>query len=43
VFYRDGKKIIPENIAEYLANPVTMAVWFMDDGNIKSGNGKVRG
>lgn len=43
VFYRDGKKIIPENIAEYLANPITVAVWFMDDGNIKMANGKVRG
>lgn len=38
IFYQDGKKIIPENIAEYLANPVTIAVWFMDDGNI-SGSG----
>ena len=34
IFYRDKKKIVPETIAEYLSHPVTMAVWFMDDGNV---------
>jgi len=34
IFYRDKKKIIPEIIAQYLAHPVTMAIWFMDDGNV---------
>ena len=33
IFYRDKKKIIPETIAEYLSNPITLAIWFMDDGN----------
>lgn len=33
IFYRDKKKIIPKNIQDLL-NPLTMAVWFMDDGNI---------
>lgn len=33
IFYPDGKKIVPKGIAEYLSNPVTMATWFMDDGN----------
>jgi len=34
IFYRDKKKIVPETIAQYLLHPVTMAVWFMDDGNV---------
>jgi len=34
IFYRDKKKIIPKTIARYLSNPVTIAVWFMDDGNV---------
>jgi len=33
IFYRNKKKIIPENIEQFLSNPLTMAVWFMDDGN----------
>ena len=32
-FYQDGKKIIPDDIRDYLKNPLTLAVWFMDDGN----------
>jgi len=43
VFYRDGKKIIPENISEYLANPMTIAVWFMDDGNVLKSNNYIHG
>ena len=35
IFYKDGKKIIPNNISKLLT-PVSMAVWFMDDGSIKS-------
>jgi LAGLIDADG DNA endonuclease family len=30
-FYRDGRKIVPENIEKLLA-PVAVAAWFMDDG-----------
>jgi len=30
-FYLDGRKIIPENIAELLT-PLSLAVWVMDDG-----------
>lgn len=29
-FYRDGKKIIPENLA---IDPIILSVWFMDDGS----------
>jgi recombination protein RecA len=31
-FYKNGIKILPENIFEIL-NPVMIAVWFMDDGS----------
>src|SRR5713226_3149472 len=30
-FYRDGRKIVPTDIARYLT-PLAVAVWFMDDG-----------
>jgi len=43
VFYRDRKKIIPENISDYLADPITIAVWFMDDGNAIRHNNMLRG
>ena len=33
-FYRDKKKIIPKNIGEMLSNPISLAVWFMDDGTL---------
>lgn len=35
LFYRDRRKIIPKNIAELLT-PLGLAVWFMDDGSVKS-------
>lgn len=35
LFYRNGRKIIPGNIESYLT-PLGLAVWFMDDGSIKS-------
>jgi len=31
IFYPEGKKIIPEKLERYLS-PLTLAVWFMDDG-----------
>ena len=31
IFYPEGKKIIPDNLEKYLA-PMTLAVWYMDDG-----------
>lgn len=33
IFYPNGKKMIPLNIKEFIENPLTLAVWFMDDGN----------
>ena len=32
LFYRDGIKIVPKNINELIVSPITLAVWFMDDG-----------
>lgn len=34
IFYSDRKKILPKNIAELLQSPLTLAVWFMDDGRL---------
>ena len=33
LFYPFGKKVIPRNIKELIKNPLTIAIWFMDDGN----------
>jgi len=41
-FYKDGKKIVPQNITAMLT-PLTLAVWFMDDGNLWRAHGKIRG
>lgn len=32
LFYRNGKKIVPENINKLLKDPIALAVWIMDDG-----------
>lgn len=42
IFYRNKKKVIPKNIKELL-NPLAIAIWFMDDGNIARKQGKVSG
>ena len=34
LFYEDGRKIVPLNIEELFDSPVTLAVWFMDDGRL---------
>ena len=34
-FYLNGKKIVPKLIGRWLT-PLTLAVWFMDDGSVKS-------
>lgn len=34
-FYRNGKKVIPRIIGKMLT-PLALAVWFMDDGSVKS-------
>ncbi len=42
LFYQGRRKIIPENISE-LISPLTLAVWFMDDGNVRKTNRTVYG
>ena len=43
IFYQNGKKTIPNDIGKYLKNPVSLAVWFMDDGNAIIRNRKIYG
>lgn len=31
-YLENGKKIIPQNITQILTSPLSLAVWFMDDG-----------
>ncbi len=35
IFYQEGKKIIP-TVVEKLFTPLSLAIWFMDDGSLKS-------
>ncbi len=32
IFYKDGKKVIPEELSKYLKDPLSLTIWFMDDG-----------
>lgn len=32
MFYRGKRKIVPKNIEKLLVNPISLAVWYMDDG-----------
>lgn len=34
LFYKDGKKIIPSNIKDLLTSPLSLAIWYMDDGSL---------
>ena len=34
LFYNEGRKTIPENIEKLLISPLSLAVWFMDDGTL---------
>lgn len=43
IFYPDGKKILPETIANIIADPLSVAVWFMDDGNARKVGGELKG
>jgi recombination protein RecA len=36
VFYPQGKKIFPETFAKYIT-PLSIAIWYMDDGNYSEG------
>ena len=32
LFYKNGRKIVPDSIAKLLCSTLSLAVWFMDDG-----------
>lgn len=34
LFYPKGIKIVPKEIKELLTQPISLAVWYMDDGNL---------
>ena len=34
LFYNKERKIIPKNISKLLISPITLAVWYMDDGGL---------
>ena len=34
LFYRDKKKVVPRDIQNLISSPVSIAVWYMDDGNL---------
>lgn len=34
IFYPKGKKIIPRNIASYLKDPLSLAIWYQDEGTL---------
>lgn len=34
IFYPDGLKHIPQDISKHLVDPITLAVWYQDDGKL---------
>lgn len=36
IFYRGKKKIVPKNISKLMNSPLSLAIWFMDDGHKRS-------
>lgn len=34
IFYKNGKKIIPKKMKDFLVSPMSLAVWYMDDGRL---------
>lgn len=32
MFYPQGRKKVPKNIIELLVSPISLAIWYMDDG-----------
>lgn len=34
IFYPKGRKIVPVNIGEFLSDPLTLAIWYQDDGTL---------
>ncbi len=42
IFYPNGRKAIPENIADLLTSPKSLAVWLMDDGSCDRRQGSIK-
>ncbi|MBI4155737.1 MAG: hypothetical protein HY507_00705 [Candidatus Zambryskibacteria bacterium] len=42
-FYLNNKKVIPHDIETIMYHPLSLAVWFMDDGNLASSCGFIHG
>ncbi len=38
LFYKNNKKCLPKNLPELLRDPLSLAVWYMDDGNFYQNN-----
>lgn len=38
LFYRGTKKILPYELDKILESPITLAIWFMDDGSVGPGH-----
>lgn len=34
IFYKNRIKIVPENIKDFLTSPLSLAIWYMDDGSL---------
>ncbi len=34
IFYPAGKKLVPKTIKKLISDPISVAVWYMDDGNL---------
>jgi hypothetical protein len=34
IFYVNNRKIVPQNIQTFLTSPLSLAIWFMDDGTL---------
>lgn len=41
LFYKDRKKIVPPSINQLLTEPMSLAVWFMDDGSKNRNDGLI--
>ena len=39
--YKDGRKCVPKHIKNLLSSPMSLAVWFMDDGTIDKRQGSI--
>lgn len=43
IFYPQGTKVLPSTIESIIRDPLALAVWFMDDGNVMATYGSTHG